>query len=873
MDREGRRIDEEIRHHMEELEAHLRAEGRSPEEARAEARRRFGDPEAVNRRTRAVGRPDSRGLRGGWTGDAIQALRGLRRAPGFAVVVVLTLTLALGATVAVFSVVHGVLLRPLGVDAPDRLAALLEVHPPTGIRSSPTSAGTLRDWRTGLRETARVEAWEPVLRTLEDPDAPAELVGAEVTPGFFGLLGVEPVLGRGFVEADAPPDAPAQAVLLTWDFWQERFGANPGVVGRRLPLDGTDREVVGVLPPSVPLPGAEARVVLPSAFAPRDATNRGTRTLHAVARLLPGATLEELDARVATLSREIAETYPASARGWSARALPLRDHLLGPVERPLQVAFAAVLLLLGVAGVNVANLLLVRAADGRREMAVRAALGAGRARLVRIRLAESLVLGIAGGAGGLVTGLLLQRALSALEPGILPRSVTASPEPVVVAFGLAAAVLVGLAVGVLPAVRSAESAVEDLARGTGGAGPATDRGWARRGLVVLQLAVTVVLLVGAGLLVRTVAELGSVDPGFEPEGVVAARISLDDRRYPDDARAGAYWDEVVRRVRALPGVEAAGVASTLPMDRVSASFDLPTRSEAMAGVGWGEAPQADLRIVGDGYMEALGFRLGAGRFLDAGDRADAPGVAVVNRSLAELFWPGEPAVGRRLQTVWQHDGLLEVVGVVEDTRFYGPARDPRPEVFLPAGQVPWDFMTVVARVAEQGPSPAAALEAVERTVVEVDPRTPPQAVFPVTSLVAATTAAERFYAILLGGFAVLATALASAGVYGVLAYGVRLRSRELGVRLALGASRGEILARVLRSGLGLAGTGIVLGLAATIPAGGAVSGMLFGVEARDPLTLGSVAGVLVAMAALACLLPAWRASRLDPVRVLREGSS
>jgi predicted permease len=458
---------------------------------------------------------------------------------------------------------------------------------------------------------------------------------------------------------------------------------------------------------------------------------------------------------------------------------------------------------------------------------------------------------------------VLQKWLASAQAGSLPRSLGEGLPVGVVAFGLLLAVLVGLAVGLVPALRGADGALGSLARGTAGA-PGGVSLRSRHAMLVVQLGVTTVLLVGAGLLVRTVVALRQVDVGFDTEGVVAARMSLDARRYPGSAAQRAYYDQLLERVRALPGVEAAGLTSALPMDPVAANFDLPTRTDE--ATDWGEAPQVDFRIASPGLAEALGFRLVQGRFLGDADR-DGPPLAVVNRSLAEAFWPGESPLGKRIQPVWLQARFAEVVGVVEDTRFYGPAEASRPELFVPLSSAGWGFMTLVVR----GRGPVEALQAdVERTIVELDPLLPPMDVFPVARLVEATMAGQRFNALLLSGFAALALALAAAGVYGLLAYSVRLRTREIGVRMALGARPAEVTGLVLRTGVGLAVLGVVLGLMAAMPTTRFVTGMLFGVEPLDPLTLGGVALLLVAVASAACLSPALRAARLDPARTLKE---
>ncbi|MEZ4423414.1 MAG: ADOP family duplicated permease [Gemmatimonadota bacterium] len=863
-DPEGRRIREEMEHHLDELRSALEREGLTPEEARREAERRFGDRDRVARQTLRAGGAGTSGAWRGLRSDLVQVGRGLVRAPAFAGGVLITIALTLGAAITVFGVVWDVLLRPLALRDPDALVVLAERMPADGIEGSPTSTGTYHDWRRELTRVQDLVAWEWGSWTHEDPERPEELIGVRIRGDAFAVLGIEAALGRVLAREDEVDGAPATALLLSHGYWTRRFGQDPGIVGRTVRVDGVDRTVVGVLPPRLELIGPDAEIFLPSGLVPEEATNRGGRTVTAVGRLAPGATVADAAREVAALTERIAETYPTSARGWSADAVPLGEFLVGSVRPRLLAASAAVALLVLVALVNLTTLFLVRASDRTRETAVRAALGASRPQLLRIPLLESLLLAGVGGAGG----LLLARALSGWvvsTPGLaLPRSTTAGLSPLTVLVAALLALGVGLLAGLWPALEGVHRALASLGRGTAGQRTTGRDVRSRHGLVVLQLGLTTVLLIGAGLFVRTVRAVGDVDLGFTPEQTVAARVSIDGERYSDRAAQRAYQDRLLERVRALPGVSAAGLTSALPMDPVAANFDLPTRTSE--GTPWGEAAQVDFRMVSDGLDRALGLRVREGRFFAAEDRG-GPLVAVVNRTLAEAFWPGESAVGQRIQNVWRQDAFAEVVGVVEDTRFYGPTESPRREMYVPLHQSGFSFLTVVAR----GEAGADALQAaLEQAVVDVDPLLPPQSVFPVATLVSANTATERFYATLLSAFALLALILAAAGIYAVLAYGVRLRTRELGVRMALGASRGAVTAMVLRSGLVLGGIGALLGLLGALPATRLVGGMLYGVSPLDPATWVGVSALLLAVAGLACLSPALRAARLDPARVLQD---
>jgi predicted permease len=863
MDRERRRIDEEVEHHLRELEAQLRSRGMSPEEARTEARRRFGDPDRVARETVQVAAPSA----GSWITETAADLKGatrrLIRAPAFTASVTLTLALTLGAVLTVVGVIWSTLLRPLDLRDPDGLVMLAERMPADGVERSPVSAALFQEWRRSLTSVSELGAWEWTTRTLEEPGRPEELLTVQMTGHLLGVLGVEPVLGRGFSVDDESPGGTPTVVMLSHDFWQRRFGGDPGVVGERLPVDGAERRIIGVLPAHLDVIGAGADLFEPDPMLPADPPNFGVRTLQVAARRSPGAEVEVVDQEVAAVTERVVLDHPTSARGWSARGIAVDEYLVGEIRPRLLATAAAVLILLLAATVNVANLFLVRAADGERELAVRAALGAGVGRLARVGLAEALILGGAGAVGGLAVASALRSWLTTAHADVLPRTLETGGLGLTASAALFLAVLMGLAVGVAPSVRAARRALSSLGRGTPGAGRGVMGGRARSLLLVAQLGLTTVLLVGAGLLVRTTRSIQQVELGFEPESRVAARVAVDPGRYPSREGEQAYFQRLLEEVRQIPGVTDAGLTSALPMDPVAANFDLPTRADP--AVGWGEAPQVDFRIVTAGLMEALGFRLVEGRLMNRSD-GDGPLVAVVNRSLAEDFWPGESAVGKQIQSVWRQDGFSTVIGVVEDTRFYGPLEGSRPEMFVPHAQASWSFMTVVARTSSD---PAATERALEAAVIRTDPLLPPQDVFRVETLLRDATQRERFFTQLLTGFAALALILAAAGVYGVVAYAVRLQTPELGVRLALGASRSRVVWKVVRNGLALGGLGVAVGLLASLPATRLVAGMLFGVEPLDPLTLASVPVLLLGIAGLACLIPARRASRLDPARVLR----
>jgi putative ABC transport system permease protein len=870
----GRRnpVDEELRFHLDRLTEMLEAEGMEPSQARAEATRRFGDLGKYRTACAAQWRSerqraDREGIVAQIRQDIRYGLRALVRAPGFAAVTVLTLALGIGANTAIFSVVHGVLFRPLGLADADRLVVVLESSPALGVESSVTSVPMLEDWREGTESLASLAAWQWWSFTLEDPVEAVELQGVRVSGNYFPTLGVVPQLGRLLDETDEIPGSRGTAVVISDRFWQGRYGGSPDALGSVLRLDGAAVEVVGVMPPNHVAPSPEADLWMPVGLSVVH-PNYGRRTLQTVARLIPGATVESATREVRAIAERVAAEHPEMSQGWSAHAVPLRERVVGEVRASILIAFASVGLLLLIACVNIANLLLARAATREREIAIRTALGAGRKRIARQLLTESVLLALLGGLAGIAVAFVAHGAILALEPGVLPRTEEIRLDVWVLAFAILLSLLTGVVFGLAPSLQAASVRLTSVLKQAGGRSSAGARHRRlRRALVVGQLALTLVLLCGAGLLARTFIELRNVDPGFQPDGVAAARIFLDTRRYRSSGEENLYYANLLERVRRIPGVASAGASSSLPMDPVAVNFDLPFRTETAAGVEAEEIPQADFRIVTPGYFETLRVPLLRGRLFDAGDRPETPKVILINRTMAERHWPGVDPVGRRLQTVFGGWEWYQIVGVVDDTRYYGLDAEPRPEMYVAEAQSAFASMTVVARATG---SASALVPALRSAVREVDPLQPEQSAFAVTELISASIAAVRFYATLLGVFALVAMALAAAGVYGVLSYLVSQRTQEIGVRLALGSGRGEVVGLVVGSGMLVAAGGIGLGLLVAAGTMRFLSGMLFGVEALDPLTLGAVSAVLALSALVACLAPAWRASRLDPVAALRE---
>jgi putative ABC transport system permease protein len=858
-------MDEEMRSHIElRTQANIEA-GMNPEEARFAALRQFGWTESIKETCR-----DQRGVR--WLENLVQDIRygarQLRKNPGFTAVAVLTLALGIGANTAIFSVIHGVLVRPLGLRDADRLVAVFERSPETGVQASPTSIGTLLDWRDGAASLAEIAAYTWGSFTLEDPVESVEIQGILVTGNYFTTLGVDPLIGRLIQPEDAVPSGGSEVVISS-ALWRERFGADPGVLGRTLTLDGTPSTIIGVMRTGIPAPGPDVDLWIPAALTNEAYTNRGLRVWHAVGRLAPGAAVGQADADIRATTERIAQTFPQSARGWTGGAIPLREQILGDVRSSLVGTFIAVGLLLIIACVNVANLLLARATGREREMAVRLAMGASRGRVIQQLLTESLVLAAAGGAAGVAVALGAHRLLLALEPGVIPRVEQISLNGFVLSFAVVLSLATGFIFGMAPALHGAGVNLTNTLKDGGQRGTTGGRSLhrVRRTLVAAQLALTVVLLSAAGLLLRTLGELRKVDPGFAHDEAVAARIFMDHGRYDTEERQTLYLQSLLDRVREVPGVTAAGATSALPMDAIGINFDLPFRTAATAGTPGGELPQADFRIVSAGYVEAMGMQMLSGRAFSSQDKADTPRVAMINQTMAEQYFVDSNPVGRQLQTVFGGWRWYEIVGVVANTRFYGLDAEPQAEMFVLHPQVPFGSMTVVARTAA---GPGTLTASLRDAILNQDPNQPPHSILPVADLLADSIASERFYAVLLSIFAAVALALATAGIYGVLSYWVGQRRREIGVRIALGAGRREVFTLVVGSGMVLTAIGIGIGLAGAMFANRLIEGMLFGVASTDAATYVAVSVVLAIAAMLACWGPAYRAGRLDPIEALRE---
>ncbi len=850
------RMDEEFRFHVDmAAEANERA-GMSPEEARRCALVSFGGVERHKEQMR-----DERGAR--WLADAAQdvrhALRTLRRTPGFTWAAVVTLALGIGGTTAVFSLVEKVLLEPLPFREPNRLVA---VGAGMGVLGEALALQDHVDAFEGL------EAYTISLpRSLTGSGEPERLTTTSVTPGLFPLLGVAAEVGRGFRPEESRPGS-SDVVVLSQGLWQRRFGGDPAVIGSRIQLEGEFRTVVGVMPAEFRFPGPRIDAWLPIVtVVPDRSVLWGSGGFRKVARLAPGASPAGAEAQVAAQGPRIRELLPWKMDGdyWQPTVVPLHDQMVGNARVLLLILFAAVTLLLLVACANVANLLLSRAAAREREVAVRASLGARRGRLVRQMLAESVVLGLVGGAVGVGLAVAAIAATRRLLPPTFPRSADVGIDVTVLAFAGSISLATSLAFGLVPALRATRwSPVTGLAFDGRGGVPGRRRRLSSA-IVAAEIAVTVVLVIGAGLLLRSFSGLLDVDPGFRPQNVVVANVAPPQFRYPDPADRVEFYGRILERIRSLPDVTAAAVGEGVPFggDAYGSVFLIDGRPDPSVTGDW---PMADARVtVGPRYFEALGIPFLEGRPFTAEDRAGAPDVAIVSRALAARYWPGEEVVGKRLKLVWE-DGWRTVVGVVGDVRWSSLGTDAGAALFVPLGQGPTGPMRVLARTSG---GTSAVIRALPDLVASVDKDTPVSGLGTERALVSDSLARPRWAAALLTIFAALALALGAVGIYGVTSYAITQRTREYAIRIALGAPRGRVLWRLLRWGGGLAAAGIVVGLAGAALATRLLETMLFGIGPRDTVTFLTVPLFMAAVALAACWLPARRATRADPAASLR----
>jgi putative ABC transport system permease protein len=792
------------------------------------------------------------------------AARALLKQPAFTMVAVATLALGIGVNTAVFSLVSAVLLRPLPYREPGRLVLVWDRVQRLALERGNVSPANFIDWQRQNRVFESMAAYTESFINLAVDNAPVERVyGLEVTTNLFDTLGVQPILGRGFRQEDAAAAAQGapRPVLLSYGLWQRRFGSDPTVVGRCVALNGGRAEVLGVLPSQFLFSSRTFEVFRPLAFTQDQIrASRGRRWLTVVGRLKPNVTAAQAQVAMDVVTAQLADQYPDVNRGRSAAVRSLQEELLGGIRPALSLLQGAVGLLLLIAAANVANLQLARSLSTRREMATRLALGATRPRLVRQLMAQSLVLATMGAALGLVLARWCLTLIVAFTPASVPRVDAARLDGHVLAFALLVAGATSVLFGLLPALQASTPDLQDALKegGRASAGVRTRR--SQRMLVIAEVALSLVLLVGAGLLIKSFLRLQRVSPGFVENEAIAMDISLG-AGYGDTRARARFFEELVRRVEALPGVRSAGVTKDLPLSGETSlrSFRLlgnDSSSPANATI------DAECRRVSAHFFAAMGISMENGREFVATDTETAPGVVIVNEAFSRRFLPGQNALGRQLVIQDGPQRPRQIVGVVHDVKHFGLDVAAVPEMYVPHVDLPWPSMTLVVRA--QGIDHQTTLAGVRRELGALDKTLPLANIRTVREYVAASTAGRRFSMRLVGAFATLALLLTALGIYGVMAYTVAQRTQEIAIRVALGAERRDILRLVLSDGFRLLSIGLALGLAVALAVGRMMTHLLYDVSAADPAVLAVVTALLGGVTLLACYVPAMRASHVEP---------
>ncbi|HSL20542.1 MAG TPA: ABC transporter permease [Vicinamibacterales bacterium] len=875
------RIVRELAAQLEDFYRAAIAQGSTHDEADAHARAQVADWERLARDVRQAERPNRRpGLdrmadhmdnvamrrRGGWSimadlvRDIRYAARQLRMNPGFTAVAILTLAVGIGSTTAIFSVVNGVLLRPLPYAEPDRLVRVHEIVPQYGRFS--VAPATFLDWRRQNTVFERIAAFSPGSGTITDASGPERVSSAGVSWDMFDLLKVEPTLGRRFIDQEGTPGR-NDVIVISHGMWQQRFGGERSVLGRAVTLNGRPASIVGVMPAGFYFPSRETQIWTPLAFDPAKAT-RGGHFLGVIARTRAGVSVEQAGAEIKTISERLARQYPASSANESAEVVALHENVVGRVRPALLTLLAAVGVVVLIACANVANLLLVRASARGKEIAIRSALGAGRRRLARQMLVESLALALAGGALGVLLAYFAVRPIQVLGAGSVPRVNDVSIDATVLAFAVLLSLATGALFGLAPSWHASRADVAEVLKDGARSSSSARGGWIRGGLLVAQVALSMMLLVGATLLLRSFVRVTSVDPGFRADHVLAFRLSLPRSSYPEFHNLAAFYDRLLQELHARPDVKAAGIAQTLPMrGDYMLSFSIEGRPVPQSGV----QPSANYRAVTPGYFEALSIPLVRGRAFTARDAANAPMVAIVDRAFVRRHFPSEEPIGRRIDIGNGTDGFYEVVGVVGDVRHDSLDAAPGPTMYVPMAQDLFGDVWVVARATGD---PAGLAPEARAIVRKLDPGLPAYSAGPLAEVLSEAVATRRFSMLLLVAFALSALFLSAVGLYGVVAYSVSQRTTELGVRMAMGARPADLLRMVLAYAMKLTLGGLVIGLAGSLALSRWVASLLFEVTPFDPVSYAATAVVLLAVATLAGYVPARRATRLDPLFALRQ---
>ncbi|MFL6213550.1 MAG: ABC transporter permease [Blastocatellia bacterium] len=800
------------------------------------------------------------------------ATRTLVKKPGFTFVLVLALALGIGANTAIFSVVNAVLLRPLPYKDAERLVWIWETNPKNDIAQESASPPNYNDWKAQNQSFEEMGAFVNTRMTLTGSGEPERYNAAYVTTGFFEVLGVPPQIGRTFTPDEDKPNS-ANVIVLSYGLWQRRFGGDPGIIGNAITINGRPFTVVGIMPAEFKHPRPEANrqaeMWTPLQVDYAKAGRRGDY-LGVIARLKPGAAIEQARAEMTTIAAHLEQQYPDSNSNWGTIVVPLHERFVGDVRPVLIVLLGAVGFLLLIACANVANLLLARAAARQKEMAIRTALGARRWRIIRQLLTESVLLAVIGGALGLLLAVWGIEALIALSPGNIPRISEIHVDARVLAFTFGVSLITGVLFGLFPALQAANPNLnETLKEGGRGTTEGSRSGRARRVLVVAEVALALVPLIGAGLMVKSFLRLQDVNPGFNPEHVLAIEIYLPGTTYKEGPQATAFFRELLTKVQNLPGVEAASAIDTLPLSgggNVLAFF-----IEGKTYQPTDNTPDAEYRVVTPEYFQTMNIPLLRGRYLTEQDGPNTPKAFVINDTLARRYFGDEDPIGKRMNLGDDKDPeWYTVVGIVQDTRHESLGAEPYSQMYAVNTQVTRRSMVLVARTTG---GPATMIPTIRSTITAMDSTLALNNTRTMAQVMAESLARPRFNMLLMSLFAVVALVLAGVGIYGVMSYAVTQRTHEIGVRMALGASSKQVLKMVVRQGMVLTLVGVGIGLAGAYAVTALIrsllSGLLFQVGTHDPLTFAGIALLLALVALLACLIPARRATKVDPMIALR----
>jgi predicted permease len=802
----------------------------------------------------------------------------IHKSPGFAVVAILVLALGIGANTAIFSVVNGVLLRPLPFAEPDRLVRIWHTPPAKnfpGISRFSVSAANFVDWKNQSHSFDGMAMYNFAHATMTGGNQPQVVRIARVTDGFFGVFRSQPLLGRTFA-ADEDQPGRGHVLIISYPFWKSQFGSDLSVVGRKLNFDGEAYTIVGVAPANFRYP-EWAQAWAPMAWTDQERGVRGEHHSVVVARLKRGVELKQAQAEMEGISARLADQYPEDDKGWGAIVVPLHADMVGDVRPALLVLLGAVGFVLLIACANVANLLLAKTLARQKEAAIRAVLGASGGRIIRQILVETVLLSVAGGALGMAFAQFGVSAIAAALGDNLPQSMNIAPDAWVLAFTILISLATGIAAGLAPAWRLTKTNLnEALKSGLGRTDADTAGNRTREVLVVCEVALSLVLLAGAGLMIRSLWNLRRVNPGLDPHNVLTMTLPVSSTRFASAAQEFSFFDRVLASLRALPGVESAGTIDDLPLSGEGGS-NQPIQIEGQPIVAMADQPEVSVRVISPGFTQALCIPLLSGREFRESDAADAPKVVLISQAMAQRFWPNENPLGKHLSlTFYPSSGPREVVGVLGDVKQDGlDVPEPRATLYFPLKQLAepkgdsWRAFSMSLAVRTNVP-PNSLSSAVTSAIHQLSPDQPVEQMASMEDLIAVSLAPQKFNMLMLASFAGLALLLAAVGIYSVLSYAVRRRTREIGIRMALGAQVRDVLRLVVADGMKPTLIGVAIGIAGALVLSGVVAKLIYGVNPTDPATLAAVAILLAAIAFFASIIPAFRATKVEPMTALHE---